>query len=85
MENEIAVSGQLGIMETKPPIEKPEIPKTTGEPPQYTVHQEELLPNTGLLPRTGELAQAGFLMMGLMFLILILIVKSGRKFKLSAR
>jgi LPXTG-motif cell wall-anchored protein len=80
MANEIAVLGQLGMADGKAPSEKPEPPQTTGNKPQYIVHQN-VLPDTGVLPSTGELKQAGYVMLGLLCLIcmLILMFKRGQK------
>jgi LPXTG-motif cell wall-anchored protein len=85
MENEITVSGQLGVEDKKVPIEQPELPKTSADKPQYTVQQQDL-PRTGLLPSTGELAQAGSLLLGMFFLIslLFLISRARQNTKVSA-
>jgi LPXTG-motif cell wall-anchored protein len=74
MTNEISVSGQLGIEDSKVPIEKPERPRTSGEEPQYVIRQQSVLPRTRLLPSTGDL-QAGGVMLGLLCLILLLVLR----------
>jgi hypothetical protein len=85
--NEIAISGQLGLADTKPPVTEPKLPITSEpKPPTYTVQQETITPRTGLLPSTGDLKQAGSLIMCLFCLILMLVLmfRARQKSEISA-
>ncbi|GAB2021407.1 hypothetical protein RyT2_04810 [Pseudolactococcus yaeyamensis] len=81
--SEITVSGQLGMADTKAPIEKPDLPRTSGDQPRYTVQQQST--PTGLLPTTGELQRVGGFMLGLLCLILVLMFISRSKSNISAQ
>ena len=70
MESEIAISAQLGILDTQEPTEKPRLPITSGDQTLYTVHQQSILPDTGELQEVGST-----LFIGLLCLIVILIFR----------
>jgi hypothetical protein len=82
--SDIAISGQLGMVET---IKEPKLPTTNeSKPPTYTVQQQAASPRTGLLPSTGDLKQAGSFIMCLLCLILmlVLIFRTRQKSEVSA-
>ncbi|GAX46501.1 hypothetical protein [Pseudolactococcus reticulitermitis] len=73
MENEIIVSGQLGIKDENHSSDQ----KPPQETPNYTVRQQEDLPNM------GESQLAGFVILGLICLALILLLKYLQKLRAS--
>lgn len=73
MTGEIAVSGQLGLKDTRPSESQKQqtLPETGIK--YYTVKQQNILPTT------GETVQAGIVLSGLLCLILLLIVRCLQK------